>query len=74
MAIVSLIQLKIGETGKIISIRGGYGIRQKLALRGIKEGASVTMISSFHGPVLIEVNRNMVAIGRGICSKIMVEK
>ena len=72
--IVPLTQLECGETGKIMSIEGGYGIRQKLSLRDIKEGNIVRIVSSFHGPVVIEVNRNTVALGRGICTRIMVEK
>ncbi|RLF89503.1 ferrous iron transport protein A, partial [Thermococci archaeon] len=41
------------------------------ALRGIVEGAFVRAISS-HGPVVIEVNRNVVCIGRGAARRIRV--
>jgi len=72
--IVPLTQLGTGEVGRILSIKGGYGIKQKLALRDVKEGNRVRMVSSSHGPVVIEVNRNMVALGRGICTRIMIIK
>ncbi len=69
-----LINLKPREWAKVVAIGGGRGIRQKLSLRGIQEGSNIRMISSYPGPVIIEVNRNMVALGRGMAGKIMVQK
>lgn len=66
-----LTQLKPGELAKIIAIDGGIGLRQKLALRGISEGYFVRVISC-HGPITIEVNRNVVSIGKGMARKIRV--
>ena len=64
-------ELKPGEIAKIVVVEGGYGLRQKLSLRGISEGDFVRVISS-HGPVTVEVNRNTVSIGRGMARKIRV--
>lgn len=64
-------ELKPGELAKIVVVEGGYGLRQKLSLRGISEGDFVRVISS-HGPVTVEVNRNTVSIGRGMARKIRV--
>ncbi|RKY29979.1 MAG: ferrous iron transport protein A [Candidatus Omnitrophota bacterium] len=69
-----LINLRPGEWGKVVAIGGGHGIRQKLSLRDIQEGSKIRMISSYPGPVIIEVNRNMVALGRGMAGNIMVQK
>ncbi len=66
-----LTQLKPNEMARVVAIEGGYGLRQKLALRGIVEGAFVRMISS-HGPITIEVDRNVVSIGRGMARRIRV--
>jgi len=66
-----LSQLKPGELAKIVAIEGGYGLRQKLALRGIAEGAFVRLISS-HGPITMEVDRNVLCIGRGMARRIRV--
>ncbi len=66
-----LTQLKPSEVAKIVAIEGGYGLRQRLALRGIVEGAFIRLISS-HGPITIEVDRNILCIGRGIGRKIRV--
>ena len=66
-----LTQLKPNELARIVAIEGGHGLRQKLALRGIVEGALVRLISS-HGPITIEVDRNVVCIGRGMARRIRV--
>jgi len=66
-----LTKLRPNEWARIVAIEGGYGLRQKLALRGIVEGVVVRMISSY-GPVTIEVNRNVVSIGRGMAMRIRV--
>ena len=66
-----LTQLKPNEIAEIVAIEGGHGLRQKLALRGIREGAFVRLISS-HGPITIEVDRNVLSIGKGIARRIRV--
>ena len=68
-----LTQLRIGETARIMAIEGGRGLRQKLFLRGLIEGKVVRVISN-QGPVTVEVDRSVVAIGRGMAHKIMVTK
>ena len=70
----ALISLRPTEWGKIVIINGGYGIRQKLLLRGISEGSIVRMVSRSQGPIVVEVDRNTVALGRGIAQRIMVTK
>ena len=68
-----LAQLRIGETARIMVIEGGRGLRQKLFLRGLIEGKEVRVISN-QGPVTVEVDRSVVAIGRGMAQKIVVTK
>ena len=68
-----LTQLGIGETARIVVIEGGRGLRQKLYLRGLFEGKVIRMISNY-GPVTVEVDRSVVAIGRGMAQKIIVER
>ncbi len=70
----ALTNLKVGEQAKVKVIQGGWSMRQKLSLRGIVEGSSVRMVSAhYQGPVVVEVNRNSIAIGRGMAQKILVE-
>ncbi|MBC2697662.1 MAG: ferrous iron transport protein A [ANME-2 cluster archaeon] len=69
----NLSQMKPGEPVRIMDIDGGHGIRQKLNLRGISEGSIVRVIST-NGPVTIEVDRNVLSIGRGMAQKIRVTR
>ena len=68
-----LAQLRIGETARIMAIEGGRGLRQKLFLRGLIEGKVVRVVSNY-GPMTVEVDRNTVAIGRGMAQKIIVTR
>ncbi len=72
MRIRRLTELKPEEWGRIIAIGGGRGIRQKLLLRGVSEGTIVRMVSCYQGPVVVEANRNIIALGRGMAQKIRV--
>lgn len=69
--ICTLTDLKAEEQAKIVGIEGGRGIRRKLSLRGVSEGHIVRMISS-HSPVTVEIDRNVVAMGKGMAQKIRV--
>ncbi|MGP8322256.1 MAG: FeoA family protein [Methanosarcinaceae archaeon] len=69
----NLLQIKPHEPVRIVDIDGGHGIRQKLNLRGVCEGSILHVISS-NGPVTIEVDRNILSIGRGMAQKIRVTR
>ena len=68
---MGLTQLRTGETAKIVAIEGGRGLKQKLFLRGLFEGKVVRVVSN-NGTVTVEVDRSIVAIGRGMAQKIVV--
>lgn len=69
----SLTELRPGEWARIVAVEGGRGLRQKLLLRGLFEGSVVRVVSS-QGPVTVEVNRNVVSIGRGMARRISVRR
>ena len=69
----SLTELRSGEWARIVAVEGGRGLRQKLLLRGLFEGSIVRVLSS-QGPVTVEVNRNVVSIGRGMARRISVKR
>ncbi|ADI74142.1 FeoA family protein [Methanohalobium evestigatum Z-7303] len=70
---MNLSQVKSGETVRIVDIGGGYGIRNKLRLRGIDEGRTVRVLST-RCPVTIEVGRNTISIGCGMAQKVRVSR
>jgi ferrous iron transport protein A len=72
----TLDQVYENRKGKVIDIRGGPGIRQRLSQMGIHPGDITTMLryGALRGPILIEIHGSQVALGRGIASKIIVEE
>lgn len=71
----SLSDLNSDESGTVIEIRGGEGFANRLNSLGIILGKKVTKKSSMmlKGPVTVQINRSLVAIGYGMANKIIVE-
>ena len=73
--ITRLSELTNGKKGKIIGLDGGHGLRRKLRTIGIREGKLVTLVTAqpIGGPIVIDIEGEQVAIGRGMAQKIMIE-
>ncbi len=73
---MTLIELKKGETGKVIEIAGGSNLHNKLDTMGIRKGVLVKKVNDIRlsGPVIIMIGNTNVAIGRGMARKIIVER
>jgi ferrous iron transport protein A len=70
---IPLAMAKKGETLKVVSLRGGWGIHKKLTDMGLTSGVNIRVINSqMPGPVVIELRGSRVALGRGIAQRIMV--
>jgi ferrous iron transport protein A len=71
-----LIDVKIGDKVRIIDCRGGRGVESKLRQLGISPGDTITIErhAPLGGPLLIQVNGRLVALGKGVASKINVEE
>jgi len=71
---IQLQNLKTGTVAVIKQIDGGF--QGRLMSLGIKVGQSVRKVGSgpFKGPVVVEVDRARVAIGKQMAMKILVEK
>lgn len=68
-------QVQEGKKVKVIELKGGRSVRQRLAEMGVYPGDIVRIVRSsvFGGPLLIDIRGNEVAIGRGVAQKIEVE-
>jgi len=73
--IVNLANVTPGSKVRVIEIRGGLGIRQRLSCLGIHPGDLMIVQASgiMRVPVLVNIHDNKVALGRGVASKILVE-
>jgi Fe2+ transport system protein FeoA len=75
MTKIPLIDLKEGESGRIVEIFAGRGFRMRLTEMGFDKGSRITVVrKSGYGPIIVEVKGCCrIALGRGEASKIMVE-
>lgn len=72
---MTLNTIKENQKVKVISISGGWGVRQRLGCLGIHPGDIITIKRSaiMQGPILIKIHGNQVALGRGVASRVLVE-
>jgi ferrous iron transport protein A len=69
-----LTELSPGERGTVVAVHGGRGIQARLRSLGLVEGQTLRKLSAlaWGGPVVVEVKRTQVAIGRGMAARILV--
>ncbi|KUK14255.1 MAG: ferrous iron transport protein A [Synergistetes bacterium] len=74
--VLPLDKLDEGEKGKVVDIVGGKGFRMRLVQLGIIPGVEVKIAKSavLGCPLMVEVNNARIALGRGVASRIWVEK
>ncbi len=71
--LIPLTSLKPNTERTVIEIRGGYGIRKKLADLGLVPGTKVRVVNkNILGPIILAIRNYRLAIGRGMANKIMV--
>jgi len=73
--LVAISSLKEGQHGKIVFIRGGRNMVQRLLDMGLTPGTRICVvrIAPLGGPVELAVRDSKLAIGKGVASKIFVE-
>ncbi len=71
MAII-LTALDKGERGKISHINAGKNASKRLYEMGLNTGAYLQVIKNDYGPVIVSINGNKVALGRGLAEKVML--
>lgn len=61
---------------RVIDIKGGRGIEDKLRQLGLLPGdtARILFQAPFRGPTLVEIQGRAIALGRGIAARIEVEE
>ena len=72
---LSLVSMRNGQTGTVVSITGGSGTYARLEALGIRMGARITKKSALlgHGPIIVVVGNAEIAVGYKMASRIMVE-
>jgi len=75
-SVLHLIEIKPGDSVKIIDFGGKSAMRRKLQQYGLFAGdtAQVVRIAPFAGPILLNVNGREIALGESIAAQIIVER
>ena len=73
---VTLLQLKPDEKAIVKTLLGGGGMQHRLRSVGIKDGKLLRVVARHHfaGPLVVEVERRHITIGRGMAQKIVVAR
>ncbi|OLS20139.1 MAG: hypothetical protein HeimC3_41720 [Candidatus Heimdallarchaeota archaeon LC_3] len=74
--LISLIDLKQGQQGKISYIRGNHKVIRRLLEMGLTLGIifSLIKIAPFNGPVEIEVRGSRLALGNSVAKNVYIKK
>lgn len=72
---LSLVSMRNGQSGMVMSIIGGRGTLGRLEALGIRMGARITKKSALlgHGPIIVVVGNAEIAVGYQMASRIIVE-
>ncbi|OLS24304.1 MAG: hypothetical protein HeimC3_20220 [Candidatus Heimdallarchaeota archaeon LC_3] len=74
--LISLIDLKQGQQGKISYIRGNHKVIRRLLEMGLTLGIIFSLIKTtpFNGPVEIEVRGSRLALGNSVAKNVYIKK
>ncbi len=71
---VPLDELPPGVRARIVGFTGGcWGAIRRLMEMGVTPGAIVEVVASWGGPILVRVRGVVIAVGRGVARRILVE-
>ncbi len=71
---VNLSSLKKNETGTVCEISGGCIARSRLCELGLNKGTFIQMVKNDIGPLILNIQGHKLAIGKGLGSKIIIQK
>jgi Fe2+ transport system protein FeoA len=62
-----------GDEVRLVEVRGGILLRQRLADLGLNPGMSVRVVHAHGGGLILDVKGSRLVLGFGMAFKIMVE-
>lgn len=68
-----LVQVPPGTRVKVVAIKGGSHLINRLFQMGLTPGTIVTVVRNDIGPIVISFRGVTIGIGRGVAVKILVE-
>ena len=71
--LLTLDMLPPGARARVVRIDAGIRAVRRIIEMGLTPGAEIEVVMSYGGPILVKVRGTVIAIGRGIARKILVE-
>ena len=70
----TLALLNQGDKATVVALQGGCGFQHRVRSVGLKEGKLFRVVARHHfsGPLVVEIERRHITIGRGMAQKIVV--
>ncbi len=71
----TLKDMPVNRDASVIGVRGGKGCNNKLSAMGLHPGREIRKIggSFIGGPITVQINGSLVAVGEGMAERIIVE-
>jgi len=71
---IPLAMVAEGEEVRLVGVRGGRGMRKRLADLGLNVGMTVRVVRrNPDGPMILGVKESRLALGRGMTHRVIVE-
>lgn len=74
MELISLLRLKAGDCGRVQRITAGANATRRLYEMGFNTGARVKVLKNDMGPLIVALEGNKIALGRGLAEKMLVNR
>lgn len=71
---IALVELKPNDVGRVKEISGCQDVRKRLFELGLNRGAQIKMVKNDIGPVILTMSGTKLALGRGLASKIIIQR
>ena len=69
-----LTMVRSGETATVKTVHGGHAVISRLSALGLTPGTRIQIVSAHgHGPVVVKIRDNRLALGHGMAHHVMVE-
>ncbi len=71
---LTLAKAKKGNSLQITGIDAGKKLNKRMYEIGLNRGSSVKVIKNDVGPIIVNFENTKIALGRGLCEKILVQE
>lgn len=71
---IELIYLQPNDVGRVKEIIGCNDVKKRLFELGLNRGAQIKIVKNDIGPIILSMSGHKLALGRGLASKIIIQR